>query len=321
MTVVGKLLVFLNLVFSLVVGTFAVFDYTSRTHWAEAYKKLEASNAVERGNAAAYKSGFDDKAKIISNLNAAIAAGAGKELELKKADDGTKVGQTLMTLLDQRKKELDQQEARIKGLQAEVQAEKNKVALLDARTKAGILDTTLSKVDVEQMRLTARTLEENWTKAVKSENSMRDQKVAAEIERDAVQSRNQALLADRLKLDLENKRLAALLGGSGAGGGALARKPGGGRPPIGGEALPPSENVEGLVSKAEGNLIKISIGSDSGIAKGQKLVLFRLGPTAKYLGNIKIVEVTPNEAVGQAMGKFTGQVQVGDRAASSIFPR
>ncbi|MBY0229574.1 MAG: hypothetical protein K2W96_09870 [Gemmataceae bacterium] len=320
MTVVGKLLVFLNLVFSLVVGTFAVFDYSARTHWADYAKKLEASNAVEKGNAAGYKASAEEKSKIIANLNAAITAGAGKELELKKETDPAKIGTTLMTLLEQRKKELDNQAARIAQLQTEIQAEKNKVSNFKSATDAGILDVGVSKKDVEQMRVTIRSLHEDWTKAVKSENSMRDQKVAAEIERDAVQSRNQALLADRLKLDLENKRLQALLGSSGAGGTTMARRPGG-RTPTSPDAPPPSENVEGLVSATDGNLVKISIGSDSGLAKGQKLVLFRLGAAPKFLGSIRLVEVTPSEAVGQAMGRFAAPVQKGDRAASHIFPR
>ena len=40
MTKVGKILVFFNLVFSMVVGAFAVLDYTARTHWVTKYKEL-----------------------------------------------------------------------------------------------------------------------------------------------------------------------------------------------------------------------------------------------------------------------------------------
>jgi len=51
MTVVGKILVFLNLVFSLVVGAFAVMDYTARTHWSDAYKTLNARYDVLQSSA------------------------------------------------------------------------------------------------------------------------------------------------------------------------------------------------------------------------------------------------------------------------------
>jgi len=56
MTAVGKLLVFLNLVFSLVVGAFAVMDYTARAHWKDKYDQLAASYSVSEGTARAYKS-------------------------------------------------------------------------------------------------------------------------------------------------------------------------------------------------------------------------------------------------------------------------
>src|SRR3954454_20327321 len=50
MTLVGKILVFLNLVFSLVVGAFAVMDYTARTHWADYATKLKSQNEVLRAS-------------------------------------------------------------------------------------------------------------------------------------------------------------------------------------------------------------------------------------------------------------------------------
>ncbi len=43
MTAVGKILVFLNLVFSLVVGAFVIMIYLARTHWVDEYKKLNAA--------------------------------------------------------------------------------------------------------------------------------------------------------------------------------------------------------------------------------------------------------------------------------------
>jgi hypothetical protein len=47
--------------------------------------------------------------------------------------------------------------------------------------------------------------------------------------------------------------------------------------------------------------------------------VFRLGQNPRYLGRIKIVEVTPTQAVGQADGRLLAPIQVGDRVASSIM--
>src|SRR5262249_27282717 len=55
MTAVGKILVFLNLVFSLVVGGFVVFAYVARVHWVESYKALEKQNEVLAANAKTYQ--------------------------------------------------------------------------------------------------------------------------------------------------------------------------------------------------------------------------------------------------------------------------
>jgi hypothetical protein len=47
--------------------------------------------------------------------------------------------------------------------------------------------------------------------------------------------------------------------------------------------------------------------------------VFRLGQNPKYLGRIKIVEVTPTQAVGQAAGRMAATMQVGDRVASRVM--
>src|SRR5690348_8203456 len=55
MTAVGKILVFLNLVFSLVVGAFVIMIYLARTHWVDEYKKLENQNTVLAASARTYQ--------------------------------------------------------------------------------------------------------------------------------------------------------------------------------------------------------------------------------------------------------------------------
>ena len=84
---------------------------------------------------------------------------------------------------------------------------------------------------------------------------------------------------------------------------------------------PPPEHVEGLVKEVDKNgLIKINLGSDAGLQKGHTLEVFRLGvKESKYLGIVRIVEVSAREAVGQPVGKMTGPVEPGDRVASRIL--
>jgi hypothetical protein len=59
-------------------------------------------------------------------------------------------------------------------------------------------------------------------------------------------------------------------------------------------------------------LVTINVGSDAGISKDQTLHVYRLEPTGKYLGQIRIVEVRKGEAVGKLTQKPTGPIQPGD---------
>ena len=86
---------------------------------------------------------------------------------------------------------------------------------------------------------------------------------------------------------------------------------------------PPPDNIEGMVKVADASgLIKISIGSDAGLTKGHTLEVFRLSAVAtqsKYLGTVRILEVTPNEAVAQPVKPLSDKPIAGDRVASRIL--
>jgi hypothetical protein len=88
----------------------------------------------------------------------------------------------------------------------------------------------------------------------------------------------------------------------------------------GGRKNPPAENVEGVITKVDNQsgLVVISIGSDAGVLRGHTLEVYRLKPTPKYLGTLRIVEVKPTEAVGKMEGSKE-EVQVGDQVASKIL--
>ena len=54
-------------------------------------------------------------------------------------------------------------------------------------------------------------------------------------------------------------------------------------------------------------------GSDSGVAIGQKLTVYRLFPQGLFLGYIEITAVQPHQAVGKLSGTMRQQIKVGDR--------
>jgi hypothetical protein len=86
---------------------------------------------------------------------------------------------------------------------------------------------------------------------------------------------------------------------------------------------PPPENVEGVVKSVDpsGGLVTITIGSAAGLRKGHTLEVFHLDKDpkqSKYLGTLRIVEVTATQAVGQPVGRTAAPLQTGDRVRSKI---
>jgi hypothetical protein len=85
MTLYGKILVFMNLVFALVTGAFIVTAYINRTNWKAAYDQLDKYYTVAQANADAYyaeaneaKKRADEEVKRITrDLDNAKAKGEG----------------------------------------------------------------------------------------------------------------------------------------------------------------------------------------------------------------------------------------------------
>jgi RNA polymerase sigma factor (sigma-70 family) len=92
-----------------------------------------------------------------------------------------------------------------------------------------------------------------------------------------------------------------------------------GGPPVPQNA--PRVEVKGKVSRVDGKLVVIDIGVDAGLLRGHTLEVYRLGKNPKYVGRIKIIEVTAKEAVGQATGRMAAAVEVGDEVAARALPR
>jgi hypothetical protein len=81
--------------------------------------------------------------------------------------------------------------------------------------------------------------------------------------------------------------------------------------------------VEGKVTElnATKRSMEISIGSDDGLAVGQELYVFRIQPRPEYIGKVKIVAVYPDQAVAEVIGNTVNgkKVQEGDIVASTFF--
>lgn len=66
-------------------------------------------------------------------------------------------------------------------------------------------------------------------------------------------------------------------------------------------------------------LVEISIGSDDGLSRGHSLYVYRSADGGQYLGEIEIVHVTPNRAVGSVISRAkNGIIQRGDNVTTKL---
>ena len=89
---------------------------------------------------------------------------------------------------------------------------------------------------------------------------------------------------------------------------------------------PPAVDGQVLETKRGGrsgsDLVEISLGTDDGLVEGHKLSVFRPAVNdraAKFLGEIKIVYVTPDRAVGTVVSRAkNGIIEKGDGVTSKL---
>ena len=302
MTVVGKILVFLNLVFSLVVGAFAVMDYTARTHWVDGFKTLNARYQVLEGVTKTYKDEADRLAKDKEDHYEKLNKSGVKGVESGTKLEGLEAANRAIALLNEQAKTIklmQDENIALKTQKADAKAEMSKYRAMEIaqgkdasqrQNDSSILRSQLAAETTKNFDLTKNT------------NEMRDAMVQAQIQAGTLKDRNSQLEAQLQDVARDLVRTRA------AGPGGAARG-----------SNPPPENLEGVVRRADGNYVTVSLGSDAGLTKGNTLEVFRLGTNPKYIGKIRIVDVTPTQSVGQVIGRMSVPIQVDDRVASRIL--
>lgn len=291
MTPVGKILVFLNLVFSLAVGAFVVMIYVARAHWVEEFKKLEARNTVLVADARTYQS---ELTKAQADASAQIAK---KDAELKNAQQDLDAANRVVAQLRK-----DIGEAQTKS--------QHETALSSIYTS----EVGKRQEDVGQLRATLQRERQNNNDLVKQNTELRDQATIAQIGERTALERASRVERELQQMAKDNARMRA----NGAST-TTART---------GSKNPPPESVEGLVKTTDSRdgvvLMTLTIGSDAGLAKGHTLELFRVNRAtpsqSKYLGTVRILEAEAHQSVAQPIGRLASPPQRGDTVASRIVP-
>lgn len=312
MTALGKILVFFNLIFSLIVGAFVVTVYISQTHWVAAYNDLQQKYAVANASNTAYQKEVADQANYAKNFNDKVLHDAKLEsLTGVKADEDSAAKLKKITdAITSAQADAQAQKAAYEQGQKDLSEEKSKNTATNAQ-----LTRALAEVDKRQQEseATKKLLKDETDKnlqMVKDMGKEHDQMVAWKIRAESAELRRNELEKENDRLARDNQKLIA------SGGTLVSMKKDG--------PNPPPESVEGLVSEVSASgLVRITVGSDAGLAKGNTLEVYRLNTQtpdqSKYLGRIKIIEVSATQAVGQPMSKTPAPLQPGDTVSSRIL--
>ena len=287
MTPVGKILVFVNLVFSLFVGAMGLMVFTADTNKNTEIVKVQREREVLKASNTTYqeenKSLQEDKASSVKEKEVEIA-----KLKME-VEDFKRVKGDLDKKYEKKEEELQAKDRLIKTTLAE--------SVLRQEQNAQMSE--ILKAEVIRNKEISKKLED--TRADEIKQRIEAQTFKSINERLEVQLREMAKDMERAKTG-GTSALAQINKAS---------------------KNPPPDNIEGMVKVADASgLIKISIGSDAGLTKGHTLEVFRLSAVAtqsKYLGTVRILEVTPNEAVAQPVKPLSDKPIAGDRVASRIL--
>jgi hypothetical protein len=284
MTTLGKILVIVNLVFSVVTGALIIMIFITRTNWREGFEKEAANN------------------KALQEKNTRLAA------DMKSVRDETdRRIQTVGEELNNAKKDLEQARKQAKELQDSLVLEQGK-SKADANAH-GVIQSELERRRAEVTRLEKRVADAELDIA-KLQQDNREQRAVAtknQLDADSLRVRNAQLMdqLSQMAQDIERRKSGA----SGVAGGGMPNNP-------------PPEDVRGVIKAldASSGLVTISLGSDAGLSVGNTLEAFRFKPRPTYLGRIQLVDVRHHDAVGKLIStQRRGLVQIGDEVASRIM--
>jgi hypothetical protein len=283
MNFLGKILVFLIFIMSVVFMTFAVAVYGTHVNWREVVERKEASPGKPLG----LKLQLSNKQSQIEDLEKQI-----QNLESDKNKQIADKADAIVKLNDQREVLEKENALLIKERDELSKKEHAAVAALDASTKNLEKLATEVKVLRDEIRKTQQDRDVQFASVVK----LTDQIHKAEGDLAVLQERNKQLAGTvahaRQLLSLYNKDVTS---------------------PLSDE--PPTLHGKVLAINDE-KMIEVSIGSDDGLKVNHTLEVFR---GSKYIGRVVILTTSPDKSVAKILPEYTKtSIQKGDDVATRL---
>jgi hypothetical protein len=283
MNKIGKILVFVNLAFSVITGALIVMVFATRTNWEKGYNNVRGQLVGEQ---AKYTASINDANKLL----------AAQHEQLKLNDQ--KLGEN--------DKQLKAATADMERLKGDLEKETKEAGQLRAQRDKLLAERDSLNAEVKRKdELVATQLNSINELLIKSKNA-NDQMIRSKIDAESTRARLDNLLGQYEKL---LKEFEGIRNDKAVRAGAQPNNP-------------PPEDVKGTVkaTDAASGLVTVNLGSDNGLTKGNTLQVYRLAPRPTYVGQMRIVDVRPNEAVGKLVSAARpGAIQIGDEVASKIL--
>jgi hypothetical protein len=284
MTTMGKILVFINLLFAVLVMALITVAFVTKTDWAAGH----AFEVKEKNKAQAnYLNEVNKSKELEKEKNLLLAQSDGSIADLKsKLELSEKVKVDAEAKLLEANKRVDDLDARVKQATAAMEGMKVEIKSLDDRL--GESQQLILKLGLDNKKYKAEAI-----KATTDLQSALD--------------RSDQLLQKLVEAD---KKISFLEGDAAAKAGQRELK------------NPPPDDIRGRVTVTDdtSGYVTINLGSDNGVSKGNTLEVYRLKPRPQYVGTMRVYDVRPNEAVGKLMGTGPrGKILKDDEVASRIL--
>src|SRR5262245_39382182 len=154
MSAVGKILVFLNLVFAFVVATFAILDYTARTNWADKYKALEKSYEVVSADRQTWENKARKMTQDQEQYDQEMAKAAGAQFGIAPAKNDETAAQQAIGVLTNQKQDLDKTTTSLKKAKEELGDRETTLAKYKADLTVAQKTVEIRQADNEALRKT-----------------------------------------------------------------------------------------------------------------------------------------------------------------------
>lgn len=285
MTIVGKILVFLNFVFSIAVVYFIAQVFVTQTNWKKEYDKMKAQAIVAEAAYKDAKIARENETKAFQpQIDAAKRRADDAEKQLKVYTGDKSVNPAVVGKYD----EVVEQLANLDKKLNEV-----KTNHLAATTEIGVLrserDVLIKQAEAERAAVLKVQQDLNLEKRKSVENKIEADSFKQKAER--MQTRVEELEKNVTTLTNKINALGPQVGISAS---SIINPP----------PVPAPKDVYGTVrAVATSGITVISLGSDSGISAGNKLEVYRIDEknprNSVYMGELIISRTEPKQSVGQ----------------------